>query len=111
MTSAHVTKILFDGDKATGVRYQRHGRTTDAFAGREVIIAAGAIQSPQILELSGIGDAKRLQDLGITIHRPPRDGHMAFIKSPDGISIELLQSGDALPPSEPWLSMPNTGSW
>ena len=53
----------------------------------------------------------RLKDLGITIHRPPRDGHMAFIKSPDGISIELLQSGDALPPSEPWLSMPNTGSW
>ena len=53
----------------------------------------------------------RLQDLGITIHRPPRDGHMAFIKSPDGISIELLQSGDALPPSEPWVSMPNTGSW
>ena len=53
----------------------------------------------------------RLQDLGITIHRPPRDGHVAFIKSPDGISIELLQSGDALPPSEPWLSMPNTGPW
>ena len=53
----------------------------------------------------------RLQDLGINILRPPRDGHMAFIKSPDGISIELLQSGDALPPSEPWLSMPNTGSW
>ena len=53
----------------------------------------------------------RLQDLGITIHRPPRDGHMAFIKSPDGISIELLQSGDALPQSEPWLSMPNIGSW
>ena len=53
----------------------------------------------------------RLQDLGITIHRPPRDGHMAFIKSPDGISIELLQSGDALSPSEPWLSMPNIGSW
>ena len=53
----------------------------------------------------------RLQDLGTTIHRPPRDGHMAFVKSPDGISIELLQSGDALPPSEPWLSMPNTGSW
>jgi lactoylglutathione lyase len=52
-----------------------------------------------------------LQDLGITIHRPPRDGYMAFVKSPDGISIELLQSGDALPPSEPWLSMSNTGSW
>ena len=52
-----------------------------------------------------------LQNLGITINRPPRDGHMAFVKSPDGISIELLQSGDGLPPSEPWLSMPNTGSW
>ena len=70
VTSAHVTKILFDGDKATGVRYQRHGSATDVFAGCEVIIAAGAIQSPQILELSGIGDAKRLQDLGITVQAP-----------------------------------------
>ena len=52
-----------------------------------------------------------LMDQGVTINRPPRDGHMAFIKSPDGISIELLQKGDALPPKEPWLSMPNTGSW
>lgn len=52
-----------------------------------------------------------LQDLGITINRPPRDGHMAFVKSPDGISIELLQFGDPLPPTQPWLSMPNTGSW
>jgi lactoylglutathione lyase len=48
---------------------------------------------------------------GHTIHRPPRDGHMAFVKSPDGISIELLQRGDALPPAEPWASMPNEGSW
>jgi lactoylglutathione lyase len=48
---------------------------------------------------------------GVTIHRPPRDGHMAFIRSPDGISIELLQDGPSLPPREPWLSMPNTGSW
>ncbi|MEM6812097.1 MAG: lactoylglutathione lyase [Pseudomonadota bacterium] len=52
-----------------------------------------------------------LQEAGVTINRPPRDGHMAFIKSPDGISIELLQKGDALEPQEPWKSMENTGSW
>lgn len=52
-----------------------------------------------------------LMDAGVTILRPPRDGHMAFIRSPDGISIELLQAGGSLPPQEPWLSMPNTGSW
>ena len=48
---------------------------------------------------------------GVTINRPPRDGHMAFVRSPDGISIELLQKGDALAPTEPWASMPNTGAW
>lgn len=53
----------------------------------------------------------RLQEFGITISRPPRDGRMAFIKSPDGISVELLQIGDALPVQEPWKSMPNTGTW
>ncbi len=53
----------------------------------------------------------KLQDDGVTILRPPRDGRMAFIKCPDGISIELLQSGDALPLAEPWKSMPSTGSW
>jgi lactoylglutathione lyase len=53
----------------------------------------------------------RLQALGVTIHRPPRDGHMAFVRSPDLISIELLQKGDPLPASEPWVSMPNTGVW
>jgi len=52
-----------------------------------------------------------LMDQGVTINRPPRDGYMAFIKSPDGISIELLQKGDALEPQEPWASMENTGSW
>lgn len=52
-----------------------------------------------------------LQSMGITINRPPRDGHMAFVKSPDGISIELLQAGDSLPAQEPWASMENTGSW
>ena len=54
---------------------------------------------------------QRLMDGGITINRPPRDGHMAFVRSPDGISIELLQAGDALPPEEPWSSMENSGSW
>ena len=54
---------------------------------------------------------KKLMDGGVTINRPPRDGHMAFIRSPDGISVELLQRGPALPPQEPWTSMPNTGSW
>lgn len=54
---------------------------------------------------------QRLMDEGVTINRPPRDGRMAFVKSPDGISIELLQKGEALEKSEPWASMPNTGTW
>ena len=54
---------------------------------------------------------EHLQNMGVTINRPPRDGHMAFVKSPDGISVELLQTGDALAAAEPWSSMPNTGSW
>jgi lactoylglutathione lyase len=54
---------------------------------------------------------QRLMDGGVTINRPPRDGRMAFVKSPDGISIELLQKGQARPKQEPWASMPNTGSW
>ena len=54
---------------------------------------------------------QRLMDNGVTINRPPRDGHMAFVRSPDLISIELLQKGDPLPPAEPWSSMPNTGEW
>ena len=52
-----------------------------------------------------------LEGQGVTINRPPRDGYMAFVRSPDGISIELLQSGDPLPPTEPWATMPNTGIW
>lgn len=52
-----------------------------------------------------------LADAGVVINRPPRDGHMAFVRSPDGISIELLQAGDALAPAEPWVSMANTGKW
>ena len=54
---------------------------------------------------------QRLMEGGVTINRPPRDGHMAFVRSPDGISIELLQAGEALAPAEPWVSMENTGSW
>jgi lactoylglutathione lyase len=54
---------------------------------------------------------RRLLDGGVTINRPPRDGRMAFVRSPDGISIELLQKGDALPPAEPWASMENSGTW
>jgi lactoylglutathione lyase len=54
---------------------------------------------------------QRLMDGGVAINRPPRDGHMAFVRSPDNISIELLQRGEALPPAEPWSSMPNSGHW
>jgi lactoylglutathione lyase len=54
---------------------------------------------------------QRLMDAGVTINRPPRDGHMAFVRSPDGISIELLQKGGSLPPREPWASMKSTGNW
>jgi lactoylglutathione lyase len=54
---------------------------------------------------------KRLAEHGVTINRPPRDGHMAFVRSPENVSVELLQTGAALPPAEPWKSMPNTGEW
>ncbi len=54
---------------------------------------------------------QKLMEAGVTINRPPRDGHMAFVRSPDNISIELLQDGDPLPPQEPWASMENTGHW
>ena len=57
------------------------------------------------------GLCQHLMDEGVTINRPPRDGRMAFVRSPDGFSVELLQKGEALPPAEPWLSMSNTGSW
>ena len=54
---------------------------------------------------------QNLLDAGVTLHRPPRDGYMAFVRSPDQISVELLQAGDPLPPQEPWASMPNVGKW
>lgn len=63
-------------------------------------------------EVDNIYDfCQKVLDAGVTVNRPPRCGHMAFIKSPDNISIELLQKGDSLPPQEPWLSMENSGSW
>jgi lactoylglutathione lyase len=64
------------------------------------------------LEVDNIYDyCRRMQEKGVTINRPPRDGRMAFIKTPDGISIELLNKAGSLPPAEPWRSMPNTGTW
>src|SRR5688572_7083940 len=65
-----------------------------------------AYEVPNIYET-----CQRLKDAGVTINRPPRDGRMAFVRSPDNISIELLQAGEALPPAEPWKSMGNTGVW
>jgi len=56
-------------------------------------------------------ECERLRAAGVTIHRPPRDGRMAFVRTPDNISIELLQKGEAMAPAEPWASMPNTGEW
>jgi len=110
-------------------------RRVDVEAGRFTLVFLGAPQNPEVnVELThnwdpeeytggrnfghlayGVDDiyatCQRLMDAGVTINRPPRDGRMAFVRSPDGISIELLQEGDALPPKEPWASMENTGEW
>ena len=110
-------------------------RRVDVEAGRFTLVFLGADENPEAqLELTHNWDAEelaggrnfghlaynveniyeicqKLMDAGVTIHRPPRDGHMAFVRSPDGISIELLQAGQALPPEEPWASMPNVGEW
>jgi lactoylglutathione lyase len=110
-------------------------RRVDIEAGRFTLVFLGAPENPEAqLELTHNWDpeelsggrnfghlaynvrniyetCQKLMDAGVTINRPPRDGHMAFVRSPDGISIELLQEGEALPPQEPWVSMPNTGEW
>jgi lactoylglutathione lyase len=110
-------------------------RRVDVEAGRFTLVFLGAEENPEAqLELTHNWDpeqltggrnfghlaynveniyqiCQKLMDAGVTIHRPPRDGHMAFVRSPDGISIELLQAGEALPPQEPWASMPNVGEW
>lgn len=110
-------------------------RRVDVESGRFSLIFLGADENPEAqLELTHNWDpeelgggrnfghlaynveniyetCQKLMDAGVTIHRPPRDGHMAFVRSPDGISIELLQAGKPLPPGEPWASMPNVGEW
>lgn len=113
----------------------QENRRKDVEAGRFTLVFLAAPESPEAeLELTYNWDpetytggrnfghlafavddiyatCEHLQNMGVTINRPPRDGHMAFVKSPDGISIELLQKGDALEPAEPWSSMENMGSW
>jgi len=110
-------------------------RRVDVEAGRFTLVFLAADENPEAqLELTHNWDAEELRggrnfghlaysvediyatcqkllDTGVVIRRPPRDGRMAFVRSPDGISIELLQAGEALPPREPWISMPNTGEW
>ncbi len=114
----------------------REVRRRDVPAGRFTLVFLAASESPEAeIELTHNWDSSEdygsarnfghlafrvddiyalcahLQSMGYTIHRPPRDGHMAFVRSPDLISVELLQAGEALAPAEPWTSMPNTGSW
>jgi lactoylglutathione lyase len=110
-------------------------RRIDVESGRFTLVFLGADENPEVqLELTHNWDpeelgggrnfghlaynveniyetCQKLMDAGVSINRPPRDGHMAFVRSPDGISIELLQAGKALPPREPWASMPNLGEW
>ena len=116
-------------------RYENEkGRFTLVFLAASQDIAAAKTDSAPLVELTFNWDAENytggrnfghlayevddiyalcqsLMDAGVTINRPPRDGHMAFVRSPDGISFELLQKGAALAPAEPWVSMANTGAW
>jgi lactoylglutathione lyase len=97
-----------DGEKTSAmspmVELTYNWDETDYVGGRNFGHLAYAVEDIYAL-------CEKLMQAGVTINRPPRDGHMAFIRSPDGISIELLQQGEALAPQEPWASMPNTGSW
>jgi len=89
-------------------------RADKPYAGLRVGVKNGGCAGQEyVLEYAEAADPmdEVVQDKGVTINRPPRDGHMAFVRSPDGISIELLQKGERLEPAEPWLSMKNTGSW
>jgi lactoylglutathione lyase len=110
-------------------------RRVDVEAGRFTLVFLGAPENPEVhVELTWNWDpeklsggrnfghlaygveniyevCRRLRDAGVTINRPPRDGHMAFVRSPDDISVELLQEGRPLPPEEPWASMGNLGEW
>lgn len=138
MKYLHTMLRVFDADKAVDffkLLGLEERRRKDVEAGRFTLIFMGVPGEQAEVELThnwdetepyGNGRAfghlayhvddiyglcQKLQDHGITINRPPRDGRMAFVKSPDGISIELLQKGEAQPPAEPWASMENEGSW
>jgi len=102
--AAPADKDQAEASKAPMIEMTYNWDTEDYTGGRNFGHLAFAVDN--IYEL-----CHKLQDNGVTINRPPRDGYMAFVKSPDGISIELLQAGDALAPQEPWASMENTGSW
>ena len=139
MKYLHTMVRVSDVDKSLDFYCNKLGlkevRRKDVPAGRYTLIFLAAAESPEAeIELTHNWDpeeygggrnfghlafqvpdiydtCKRLMDGGVTINRPPRDGRMAFVRSPDGISIELLQKGGALPPAEPWVSMSNTGKW
>ena len=91
------------------VTFGAGGSTLDATRDTVLVITSYSIHYTKLYDIYAL--CQRLQDGGVTINRPPREGRMAFVRSPDGISIELLQKGGSLPPQEPWASMPNTGSW
>ena len=139
MKYLHTMVRVSDVDKSLDFYCNKLGlkevRRKDVPAGRYTLIFLAAAESPEAeIELTHNWDpeeygggrnfghlafqvpdiyatCKRLMDGGVTINRPPRDGVMAFVRSPDGISIEILQKGGALPPAEPWVSMSNTGKW
>ncbi|MBV7257331.1 lactoylglutathione lyase [Pacificimonas sp. WHA3] len=92
------------GDEAAQIELTHNWDTEEYEGGRNFGHVAYAVDDIY-------AKCQKLMDAGITINRPPRDGFMAFVRSPDGISVELLQSGERLPPREPWASMENIGSW
>lgn len=100
--------LAASGDRSAQVEltynWPKDGKTENYTGGRNFGHLAYAVDDIH-------ATCQRLLDHGVTVLRPPRDGRMAFVRSPDGISIELLQAGPALAPAEPWASMPNTGSW
>ena len=96
--------LVAPGDESAQVELTHNWDESGYTGGRNFGHLAYAV--PNVYET-----CQRLMDMGVTINRPPREGRMAFVRSPDGISIELLQDGPNLPPAEPWVSMPNTGSW
>jgi len=117
-------QYLLDGGKSSDAKYtqlraQHNGATTGTGTGGSTTTRIRQVNTfadlksvlPAYEELSFTEILREISKQGVTINRPPRDGKLAFIKSPDGISIELLQMGEQLPPAEPWTSMQNTGTW